>query len=65
MLWGYRTTPRRSTGRTPFSLTFDIGAIIPLQVGLPIIRTEHFDAPINDAAIANDVDLAEKGREKA
>lgn len=39
--------------------------VIPLQVGLPTIRTEHFDASINDAAIVADLDLAEEGCENA
>ena len=30
VLWTYRTTPRRSTGETPFSLTYEAKAVIPL-----------------------------------
>ena len=28
VLWAYRTTPRRSTGETPFSLTYGAEAVI-------------------------------------
>jgi len=34
VLWAYRTTPRRSTGETPFSLTYGAEAVIPTEVNL-------------------------------
>lgn len=37
--WAFRITPRISTGETPFSLTYGIEAVIPLEVGLPTLRT--------------------------
>ena len=33
VLWTYRTTPRRSKGETPFSMTFGTEAVIPLAIG--------------------------------
>ena len=30
VLWTYRTTPRRSTGETPFSMTYGAEVVIPL-----------------------------------
>ena len=33
VLWTYRTTPRQSTGETPFSMTYRAEAIIPLETG--------------------------------
>ena len=35
VLWTYRTTPRKSTGETPFSLTYGVEAVIPLETGFP------------------------------
>ena len=32
VLWAYRTTPHRSTGETPFSLTYGTKAVIPVEV---------------------------------
>ena len=29
-LWTYRTTPRRSIGEIPFSMTYGVEAVIPL-----------------------------------
>ena len=52
VLWAYRTTPRRSTGETPYSLTYGMEAIIPLEVGLPTIRSEIFEPANNDEVIA-------------
>ncbi|KAI5325335.1 hypothetical protein L3X38_034409 [Prunus dulcis] len=37
VLWAYRTTKRRSTGETPFSLAFGIEAIIPPHITVPFI----------------------------
>ena len=31
VLWTYQTAPRRSTGETPFSMTYGAKAIIPLK----------------------------------
>ena len=38
VLWIYRTTPRRSTGETPFSMTYRAKAVIPLETGFPTLR---------------------------
>ena len=65
VLWAYRTTPRRSTGETPYSLTYGIEAVIPLEVGLPTIRSEIFEPADNDEAIAQALDMAEERREAA
>lgn len=65
VLWAYRTTPRRSTGETPFALAYDIEAVIPLEVGMPTLRSESFEPELNAEAIALELDLVEKRREKA
>ena len=33
ILWTYKTTPRKSTGETPFSMTYGAEAVIPLESG--------------------------------
>ena len=33
VLWTYQTTPRRSIGQTPFSMTYGAEAVIPLKLG--------------------------------
>uniref|UniRef100_A0A2N9IQL1 Reverse transcriptase domain-containing protein n=1 Tax=Fagus sylvatica TaxID=28930 RepID=A0A2N9IQL1_FAGSY len=65
ILWTYRTTPRCSTGETPFSLTYGVEAVIPLEIGLPTIRTEYYDPVTNETSLATDLDLAEEKRDSA
>ena len=65
VLWAYRTTPRRSTSATPFSLGYGMEAVIPLEVGLPTFRSELCDQGLNDLNVARELDLAEEGREAA
>ena len=47
VLWAYRTTPRCSTSATPFSLAYGMEVVIPLQVGLPILRSELCNQGLN------------------
>ena len=65
VLWAYRTTPRRSTGETPFALAYGMEAVIPLEVGMPTLRSESFEPELNAEAIALELDLVEERREKA
>ena len=65
VLWAYRTTPRRSTGETPFSLAYGMEAVIPLEVGLSTIRSKNFDPDLNGEAITLELDLAEERRDRA
>ncbi|XP_057463838.1 uncharacterized protein LOC130753679 [Actinidia eriantha] len=65
VLWAYRTTPRRATNETPYSLAFGFEAVIPLEVGLPTIRTEAYNTSYNNEVLARDLDLAEERRKNA
>ena len=35
VLWTYRTMPCRSTGETPFSMTYGAEVVIPLEINFP------------------------------
>ena len=61
----YRTTPRRSTGETPFSMTYGIEAIIPLETGFPMLRTSTFNSSDNNGLLEKSLDLIEERRENA
>ena len=63
VLWTYRTTPRRSTGETPFSMTYGSEAVIPLEFGFPTTRTSSFNPKDNDEQLARGLDLIEEKRE--
>jgi hypothetical protein len=65
ILWTYWTTPRSSTGETPFSLTYGVEAVIPLEIGLPTICTEYYDPVTNETSLATDLDLVEEKRDTA
>ncbi len=65
VLWAYRTTFRVPTGETPFNLTYGTEAVIPLEIGLPSSRVEHFDASSSSSQLRNNLDLVEEVREAA
>ena len=65
VLWTYRTTPCRSTGESPFSLTYGTEAVIPLETGFPTTRTSSFNPKDNDEQLTRNLDLIEEKREDA
>jgi ribonuclease HI len=65
ILWTYRTTVRKSTNETPFALAFGVEAVIPLEIGMPTIRTTEFDVQTNEDNLRKDLDLVEERRDLA
>ena len=65
VLWTYRTMPRRSTGGTPFSMTYGAEAVIPLETSFPSLRTNAFTLDGNDGLLEKSLDLIEEQRESA
>ncbi|KAL0417081.1 UNVERIFIED_CONTAM: hypothetical protein Slati_3540000 [Sesamum latifolium] len=65
VLWAYRTTPRGSTGESPFSLVYGTEAIIPAELGLPSHRVMNFSEECNENLLRENLDLIEDLREKA
>ena len=63
VLWTYRTTPRRSTRETNFSMTYGAEAVIPLEIVFPTSRTSSFNPKDNDEQLTKSLDLIEKKRE--
>ena len=63
VLWTYRTTPRRSTGETPFSMAYGAKAVIPLETVFPTLRTSTFSLDNNDRMLEKSSDLIEERRE--
>ena len=64
VLWTYRTTPRRSTGETPFSMTYRAEAVIPLETGFPTLKTSSFCSSSNNELLEKSLDLIEERRER-
>jgi len=65
VLWGYWTTPRRSTGETPFSLTHGAEVVLSAEVNLCSARVGGFVPFQNDRLLVECLDLLEKYREAA
>ena len=63
VLWTYRTTPRRSTRETPFSITYGVEAVIPLETGFPTLRTSSFNLSDNNRLLENSLDFIEEMKE--
>ena len=63
VFWTYRTTPHRSTRETPFSMTYGVEAVIPLETGFPTLRTSLFALNSNDSLLEKSLDLVEERRE--
>ncbi|XP_050259725.1 uncharacterized protein LOC126704757 [Quercus robur] len=65
VLWTYWITPHRSTGETPFSMTYEAEAVIPLETRFPTLRTSSFTPSYNDELLEKSLDLIEERRENA
>ena len=65
VLWTYKITPCRSTGETPFSMTYGVEVVIPLETGFLTSRTSSFNPRDNDEQLTKSLDLIEEKRENA
>ena len=65
VLWVYRTTPRRSTGETTFSMTYGAKTIIPLETSFPTLKTSSFSPSSNNELLEKSLNLNEERRESA
>ena len=65
VLWTYRTTPQKSTGETPFLMTYGAEAVIPLENGFPTMRSSAFTSDGNNELLKKNLDLIEEQRENA
>ena len=65
VLWTYRTTSRKSTRETPFSMTYGAEVVIPLENGFPTMKTSTFTSDGNDELLKKNLDLVEERRENA
>ncbi|XP_075092584.1 uncharacterized protein LOC142172792 [Nicotiana tabacum] len=65
VLWAYRTTPKTSTGETPYSLVYGTDAVIPVKVGEPRLRFSNESGPNSDESRLQDLDEVEERRDMA
>ena len=63
ILWTYHTTPRRSTGETPFSMTYGSEVVISLETRFSTLRTSQFSIEENESLLLANLDLVDERRE--
>ncbi|XP_072067023.1 uncharacterized protein [Arachis hypogaea] len=63
ILWSYNTSIQSATRETPFRLVYGAEALIPVEVSVPTLRTEHYDQSNNLQARAAELDLVEEERD--
>ncbi|GJR55339.1 reverse transcriptase domain-containing protein [Tanacetum coccineum] len=61
----FRLRIKASNGETPFSLTYETEAVIPVEISMPTLRTAEVDMIKNDEALEINLDLLEEKREQA
>ncbi|KAL8155563.1 hypothetical protein AgCh_000811 [Apium graveolens] len=64
VLWAYRTSPRTSTGETPFKLAYGTEAMLPIEVGSPSHRAINFDEIANEEGLRTNIELIDEVRDQ-
>ena len=65
ILWTYRTTPQKSIGEIPFSMSYGAEVVIPIETGFSTLRTQMFNPNDNDKLLERSLDLIEERKENA
>jgi hypothetical protein len=65
VLWAYRTSRREATGESPFALAFGVEAVTPVEVNIPSLRRQLFQAEENSDAVRKELDLLPEKRAAA
>ena len=59
VLWAYRKTTRRPTGISLFMLTYGMKGIVPIEIGMPTLRTDILEQSSAETVI-QDLDKADE-----
>ncbi|GKF15632.1 reverse transcriptase domain-containing protein [Tanacetum coccineum] len=65
VLRAHRTMIKSSNKDTPFLLTYGMEVVIPVEIGMPTLRTTEVDMVQNNEALKINLDLLEEKREHA
>ncbi|XP_074327822.1 uncharacterized protein LOC141665739 [Apium graveolens] len=60
-----RTSPRTSTGETPFKIDYGTEAMLPIEVGSPSHRAINFDEEANKEGLRTNIELIDEVRDQA
>ncbi|GJV66210.1 reverse transcriptase domain-containing protein [Tanacetum coccineum] len=65
VLWAHCTMIKTSNRYTLFSLTYGTEAVIPVEIGMPLLRCAEINQAENDEGLHLNLDMLEERREKA
>ncbi|GJR28755.1 reverse transcriptase domain-containing protein [Tanacetum coccineum] len=65
VLWAHRTSPKRSNGESPFSLTYGTEAVLLIEISIPTKRTKKVDLTQNEKDLRINLEVLEERRETA
>ena len=63
--WPYNTTPRTTTGESPYMLTYDCEAMVPVEVGRGSFRRDNFEEEANEVNQRLHLDMLEEVRRES
>nr|GEU69905.1 reverse transcriptase domain-containing protein [Tanacetum cinerariifolium] len=64
-LWAHSTMIKSINKDTSFSLTYETEAVVPVEIGMPTLRTAEVDLVRNSEALKINLDLLEERRKEA
>ncbi|XP_074356001.1 uncharacterized protein LOC141695670 [Apium graveolens] len=59
------TSPRTSTGESPFKLAYSTEAMLPIEVGSPSHRAINFDKVANEEGLRTNIELIDEVRDQS
>ncbi|XP_024018924.1 uncharacterized protein LOC112090880 [Morus notabilis] len=62
VLWAYITMSRTTMGETPFSMTYGVKAVLPVEIKTPILRNVVHNDDDNTEGMNGELDLLEEKR---
>ncbi|XP_074327395.1 uncharacterized protein LOC141665314 [Apium graveolens] len=62
VLWSYNTTPRTTTGESPFTLAYGCEAMVPVEIGSGSFRRDNYNPTDNEVNHRLYLDLVEEVR---
>ena len=65
VLWAYWTTLGRLTGNTYFALAYGMDAIIPMEIGLPMVRIVMQGQKNEDQELRRNLNWVDEVKESA
>nr|GFA42360.1 hypothetical protein [Tanacetum cinerariifolium] len=65
VLWTHKTSQKRSNGESPFSLTYEMEAVLPIEIRLPTKTTKKVNLVQNEKDLRINLEVLEERREIA